>query len=96
MSTNEAPCSCGWPARTDTLCPAHRAWMEHLQEEIAEEGWPHRPCEDAPCCGHGGICGKAIGMSMESYESGFDDRSDDEIKESIYAMDPDDFERGDW
>ena len=42
---------------------------------------PRERCEDAPCCGCGGICGQAIGMSYESYESGWDERSDEEIKE---------------
>lgn len=37
------------------------------------EGYPHSRCEDAPCCGHGGICGQAIGMSYSEYEAGYDD-----------------------
>lgn len=41
-------------------------------------------CEDAPCCGHGGVCGRAIGMSTESYESGYDERSDEDIKQQVY------------
>ena len=45
---------------------------------------PRVPCEDAPCCGHGGVCGRALGMSVESYEDGFDERSDEEIKASVY------------
>lgn len=46
--------------------------------------WPNSPCEDAPCCGHGGVCGRGIGMSMESYEGGFDTRTDEEIKQAVY------------
>lgn len=49
-----------------------------------------QPCEDAPCCGHGGVCGRAIGMSIDAYEGGFDDRSDEEIKQSVYDDDLDD------
>lgn len=47
------------------------------------------PCEDAPCCGHGGSCGRAIGMSIESYESGFDTRSDEEIKQAAWDREMD-------
>lgn len=41
-------------------------------------------CEDAPCCGCGGACGQAIGMSRSQYEGGFDDRSDEDIKQDAY------------
>jgi hypothetical protein len=47
---------------------------------------PRERCEDAPCCGHGGVCGRALGMSMEAYESGYDERSDAEIKAEVYRQ----------
>lgn len=45
---------------------------------------PRERCEDAPCCGCGGVCGQAIGMSYEAYMDGFDSRTDDEIKQAVY------------
>lgn len=67
-------------------------------------GYTERPCEDAPCCGHGGVCGQAIGMSRESYLDGFDSRSDEAIKQAVYDRwtDPDDdpmdpmYDEGGW
>lgn len=49
-------------------------------------------CEDAPCCGHGGVCGRAIGMSIASYEDGFDSRTDEEIKQDYYKRMDDELE----
>lgn len=52
-------------------------------------------CEDAPCCGHGGVCGRALGMSMDAYEGGYDERSDDDIKQAVYDAMRDDDDAGD-
>ena len=50
-------------------------------------------CEDAPCCGHGGVCGREPGMSYAAYVDGFDERSDEELREAAMRamMDEDGF-----
>jgi hypothetical protein len=55
------------------------------------------PCEDAPCCGHGGVCGKPLGYPDPEVSDGpFADMTDDEIKQSVYDMDEAAFDRGEY
>lgn len=43
-------------------------------------------CEDYPCCGH----------TDNPHDSPYSEMTDEEIKQSVYDMDEDDFERGEY